>query len=117
MGINIGVNILHMMFEFYESLDKILCFSFQGEDFDRIGKQTASLSDRNGGHVSYLCRGRKSVDRAVELLVASTGKKFSFILNKINTQSVNFSLKFCSFEIMGWKVKIIEVYIGQFDVV
>lgn len=55
MGINIGVNILHMMFEFYESLDKILCFSFQGEDFDRIGKQTASLSDRNGGHVSYLC--------------------------------------------------------------
>lgn len=101
MGINIGVNILHMMFEFYESLDKILCFSFQGEDFDRIGKQTASLSDRNGGHVSYLCRGRKSVDRAVELLVASTGKKFSFILNKINTQSVKFSLKFCSFEIMG----------------
>lgn len=57
MGINIGVNILHMMFEFYESLDKILCFSFQGEDIDRIGKQTASLPNRNGGHVSYLCRG------------------------------------------------------------
>lgn len=92
-GINIGVNILQIMFQFYESLDKILCFSFQGEDFDRIGKQTASLSDRNGGHVSYLCRGRKSVDRAVNLLIAtcSTGKKFSFILNKIDTQSVKFS--------------------------
>lgn len=78
MGKNIGVNILHMMFEFYESLDKIFCFSFQGEDFDRIGKQTTSLSDRNGGHVSYLCRGRKSVDRAVKLLIASTGKKIKF---------------------------------------
>lgn len=78
MGINIDVNILHMMFEFYESLDKILCFSFQGEDFDRIGKQTTSLSDRNGGHVSYLCRGRKSVDRTVKLLIASTGKKIKF---------------------------------------
>lgn len=83
MGINIGVNILHMMFEFYESLDKILCFSFQGEDFDRIGKQTASLSDRNGGHVSYLCRGRKSVDRAVEL-----GKNLvSYSIKLIHSQS------------------------------
>lgn len=88
MGINIGVNILHMMFEFYESLDKILCFSFQGEDFDRIGKQTASLSDRNGGHVSYLCRGRKSVDRAVELLVASAGKNLvSYSIKLIHSQS------------------------------
>lgn len=91
MGINIGVNKLHLMFQFYDSLDKILCFSFQGEDIDRIGKQTASLSDRNGGHVSYLCRGRKSVDRAVKLLIANTGKKLSFVLNKINTQSVKFS--------------------------
>lgn len=26
MGINIGVNILHLMFQFYESLDKIYVF-------------------------------------------------------------------------------------------